>query len=777
MQSTCKPIDYPGSSEQVTNACRAANQLLQRLTLTTPTTGFPVFSVSSSQDGIDDIFPKTRVGFNDSGSVVIADGKVSTGGQVVNITDMKQRGSVVEGIEESSRFFMEPGRTLYPKILACNGAHRCTALNVNKITYIRPWDLVATSRDGEGVEVVLNKSNSTIISITTPGGLRKGTSLVSGLLDGYDVSTEHTSDASADFKSFIADPRLTKDITGRWLRNRLKYWMDVNFFLATLGNVEIPGPINITLSLNTTLIEPGLEPRLLYWNSDVGSGQARLQRSAEDPDQTFLGPAHFSLAAVEKNFLNSRPVIISHSRVQAREDEEKVIWIRYFDLDGDRLSFSISAPPMFGNVRLQEEEEYAVVYYSPFLDYYGTDKLNITAVEMLPNNLNPHSINIELVVEVEPRNDDPVLFVLVEDNPALIVPTKRLDLTVEVNRVSNVYYRELVVIVGAYDVEAADTLTLDFSVESNDTMSTSQQQRQVDFLSLDACNTNTTWYSVVREHVKNRTSGPLQLDPCDIQAPHPLQDMAWVFTTLTYRPHENFTGKDVIQINAKDQHGGLSRVVTLDLYVLENLCQNGGECVGDVTDPDCTSKDRAKGFDGYWCNCTSAPGWSGRLCETDYDDCLSTPCPRNYTCIDQVNGYVCECGNPSWPCAGYLEAWQICLIVMAAVLLLVLVMVVWRKLKKSRSQHHGDKDANGLKPYKTNSATGPDRDRPATCKVRPAWEGEDDNTPDRQAAALLNWEWNPNRSVESRDLPSSLLSGAVTELKPLRGTLLKPTEP
>ncbi|XP_078695732.1 uncharacterized protein LOC144924477 [Branchiostoma floridae x Branchiostoma belcheri] len=798
------------------------------------------FSVSSSQDGIDDIFPKTRVGFNDSGSVVIADGRVSTGGQVVNITDMKQRGSVVEGIEESSRFFMEPGRTLYPKILACNGAHRCAALNVNKITYIRPWDHVATSRDGEGVEVVLNKSNSTIISITTPGGLRKGTSLVSGLLDDYDVSTEHTSDASAEFKSFIADPRLTKDITDRWLRNRLKYWMDVNFFLTTLGNVEIPGPINITLLLNITLIEPGLEPRLLYWNSenqqwqdaqrecdrgentqtnvhwtehrkhfqvcttnvyteDVGSGQARLQRSAEDSDQTFRGPTHFSLVAVEKNFLNSRPVIISHSRVQAWEDEEKVIWIRYFDLDGDRLSFSISASPMFGNVRLQEQEEYAVVYYSPFLDYYGTDKLNITAVEMLPNNLNPHSINIELVVEVEPRNDDPVLFVLVEDNPALIVPTKRLDLTVEVNRVSNVYYRDLVVIVGAYDVETADTLSLDFSVESNDTMSTSQQLRQVDFLSINACNTNTTWYSVVREHVENSTSGPLQLDPCDIQAPHPLQDMAWVFTTLTYRPHENFTGTDVFQINAKDQHGGLSRVVTLDLYVLENLCQHGGECVSDVTDPDCTSKDRAKGFDGYWCNCTSAPGWAGRLCETDYDECLSTPCPRNYTCVDQVSGYVCECGNPSWPCAGYLEAWQICLIVMAAFLLLVLVMVVWRKWKKSSvkragsmflrgskvspgttlmkvSQHHADKSVNGLEPSKANSSTGPDIDRPATYKVHTAWEDEDDNTPDRQAAALLNWEWNPNRSAESRDLPSSLLSGAVTELKPLRGTLLKPTK-
>ncbi|XP_078697384.1 uncharacterized protein LOC144925295 [Branchiostoma floridae x Branchiostoma belcheri] len=796
------------------------------------------FSLSSDVDRLDDVIPPTRVGGGDAGSVIIVDGTIQTLGKVSNISDLQRNRQ--EETAESSEFHMEPGRTLYPTLRACNGAHQCTDVNVKKMIYIRPCDRLGTSHYGESAEIVLNMPTSETISITTIQELKNGTTLVAGFLTEEDVSAEYTSDASVNFKSYIANLAFTTDFTDRWLRHRVKHWLGVNFFLATLGNVEIPGPINITLSLNTTLIEPGLEPRLLYWNmekqqwqdaqrechggentqtnvgwtkhakhfqvcrtnvygDEMGSEKVRVQRSIEDTEQTFRGPAHFSLAAVEKNFLNSRPVIVSNSRVQAREDEEKVIWIRYFDLDGDRLSFSISAPPMFGNAQLQEEEEYAVVYYSSFLDYYGTDKLNITAVEMLPNNLNPHNIDIELVVEVEPRNDDPVLFVLVEDNPALIVPTKRLDLTVEVNRVSNVYYRELVVIVGAYDVEGADTLTLDFSVESNDTMSTSQQQRQVDFLNPNACNTNTTWFSVVREHVENSTPGPLQLDPRDIQAPHPLQDMAWVFTTLIYRPHENFTGTDVIQINAKDQHGGLSRVVTLDLYVLENLCQHGGECVGDVTDPDCTSKDRAKGFDGYWCNCTRAPGWSGRLCETDYDECLSTPCPRNYTCVDQVNGYVCECGNPSWPCAGYLEAWQICLIVMAAVLLLVLVMVVWRKWKTSSysvkkaglrvspagttlievkpvSVSGGNINAKGPLPAEPDCVPGLDKDRPSTCKVRHAWEDEDDNTPDRQAAALLNWEWNPNRSAESRDLPINLLSGAVTELKPLRETRLKPAE-
>ncbi|XP_035668226.1 uncharacterized protein LOC118410560 [Branchiostoma floridae] len=796
------------------------------------------FSVSSSEDGTGDIFPKTRVGLNDSGSVVIADGKVETYGRVVNITDIRQHSGEVKDVVESSKFVMEPGRTLYPKLLLCNGAHQCTDVNVKKSIYIRPGDITAVSHNGEGVEVVLNQTKFTSISIRTPGGLRKGTAIVSGLLEDKDITTEYTSDASADFKPFVTDPSFTKDIADRWLKNRIQYWLDVNFFVTTLGNVELPGPINITVPINTTQIEPGLEPRLLYWNLEQGEWQdaqrtcsrggeaqtpldwtdnyahfqvcktnvynrkrnaRRMPKSIHEARGYFQGSTHLTLAAVDKTFLNSPPVLTSDTYINVREDEERAIMIEYYDNEDDRLAFFITGPPHLGQAQLRNEEDFLIVLYDPRLDCYGTDTINILAVEMLPNNMNPHHVNVELVVEVQPSNDDPVLFVLVENNPAVIVPTKRLDLTVEVNRVSNVKYIDLQVVIGAYDVEPEDTVTLYFSAGGNGTISTSQQERRVDF-SYDGCSTNNTWFSVVREHDKSNSTRALHLGPCDIQAPHPLQDMAWVFTTLTYRPHTNFTGRDVIKINARDQHGGISRVVTLDLYVLENLCEHGGECVGDVTDTGCTSKDRAKGFDGYWCNCTSAPGWTGRLCQTDYDECLSTPCPGNYTCIDQVNGYVCECGNPSWPCAGKLTAWQICLIVLAAVFLLLLAIFLWRKWKRSsdsvkRTESmffrgsrvspgntlinvkpvHGetgrDGDAKGPEPCEPRCDTGLDRDGPASCQKRRAWEG--DNTSDRQAAALLNWQWKPTHSTEICDRPIGLLPGAVTELKPLRGTPMK----
>ena len=38
------------------------------------------------------------------------------------------------------------------------------------------------------------------------------------------------------------------------------------------------------------------------------------------------------------------------------------------------------------------------------------------------------------------------------------------------------------------------------------------------------------------------------------------------------------------------------------------------------------------------------PGFSGKRCETNIDDCLNDPC-INGECIDEINGYKCQCNS------------------------------------------------------------------------------------------------------------------------------------
>lgn len=56
-------------------------------------------------------------------------------------------------------------------------------------------------------------------------------------------------------------------------------------------------------------------------------------------------------------------------------------------------------------------------------------------------------------------------------------------------------------------------------------------------------------------------------------------------------------------------------------------CLNNGTCVD--------------GNGVYYCSCM--PGFCGSQCESEIDECRSTPCFNGGTCVDLVNGYKCIC--------------------------------------------------------------------------------------------------------------------------------------
>ncbi|XP_078681179.1 uncharacterized protein LOC144916069 [Branchiostoma floridae x Branchiostoma belcheri] len=178
--------------------------------------------------------------------------------------------------------------------------------------------------------------------------------------------------------------------------------------------------------------------------------------------------------------------------------------------------------------------------------------------------------------------------------------------------------------------------------------------------------------------------------PQNLLMPHRPEQYSWVVVGLTYIPDTNFYGHDQVRVYAHDQSGKRSNALTVDLFVLENRCMNGGLCAGPDHDPNCTDIQRSVSFSGYECECRE--GYYGTYCESDFDECSSNPCPQNYTCVDLPNDFLCDCGSPSWPCASQsMPPWQIALITLLC--LVVILNVVWAVCKASRKgnkiQSHG----------------------------------------------------------------------------------------
>jgi hypothetical protein len=44
-------------------------------------------------------------------------------------------------------------------------------------------------------------------------------------------------------------------------------------------------------------------------------------------------------------------------------------------------------------------------------------------------------------------------------------------------------------------------------------------------------------------------------------------------------------------------------------------------------------------------SCVCEPGWTGKNCDENIDECESDPCENNSECVDEVDGFKCVCDS------------------------------------------------------------------------------------------------------------------------------------
>ncbi|XP_035698700.1 uncharacterized protein LOC118431565 [Branchiostoma floridae] len=404
---------------------------------------------------------------------------------------------------------------------------------------------------------------------------------------------------------------------------------------------------------------------------------ASTHRSRRSEQRYFSGTAQFSVVIINGTFQNGPPVLLSPLRMSMGEDEGTLTaQLVAKDPEDDDLVFRLNEQQHDTGDMVYLDER-GTLRYKPALDFSGSREIPITISESRDDGNPLLSTSLTIVIDVRDENDTPQPFVVHEGEEKL-QGSGILHLTVEENHPENVDFEELKFMVGAYDVDAEDAVTLRIQSPSNGKIEVSKHLKNVTFKEPNCSMSVEAKRKEWADAFKKSWAGPAIPYPCGIVLPHPPDLLNWVLAAVTYIPDQHFFGEDTVKFYAGDASGARSKLVTVVIQVRQKPCLNGGRCVGPESDPDCQHQSRSDGFHDFTCNCPV--GFEGRHCEINPNDCMRMldPCPKNYTCIDQVNGYVCHC-EPGWPCNG-LTLGEIVGITAGCLVALIILIVILKLL-------------------------------------------------------------------------------------------------
>ncbi|KAL5015119.1 hypothetical protein ScPMuIL_009389 [Solemya velum] len=694
--------------------------------------------VGSSEAHLEDIFQCTWVGYNVSGYMEIKNGNLLINGTVIHrLSELKppdfNTTTNDTKLDENNVFLMEVGRTLFIKMKLCNEADLCLIREVADVVITGDQTAMATSENGTKVDVTVNlpdgadrrKRATHSLTVETPDGLLPGQSIMVNVLTRAELEADYRSDASTEFTPYIVNPALTLDLTDRWLTNRIHSAFDF-FTVVSVGQLEVPGPlvmrfpsytskssqtdVNITTLVHWNPVAGRweqssksceYEEETEVWDREQGVVTVKVcdtwtsvpvavaepltRRRRATPDSTtttevprpteayFSAETQFGLAIISESIPNTPPVLVSQTNVTINEEEAFSYQLIADDNEGDPVMFSLDAGytgAELGELSLSGD---GLLVYTPYLDLFGEENVPIILTDN-PEEIPPATSRVTITITVEDVTDVPVIFLTSMGQSILLAdPTEPVNIYIEQQSDVQPNPAGYAMLLGAYDVDIPDSLTVVMEGPYNGTWQIGTEDTSIP--ETDNC-----------PAIKTSSSFPCG----ELQLPHPPSTLTWKYVSLRYDQVHAYYGVDTVKMYIEDSKGGVSDVLTVNFVVMEFPCQNDGSCSSLAASVySCQDLRRAESFDQYY-NCSCPPGYVGQYCETDFDECSSSPCDPIYICIDGVNSYICEC-PPSDPDCDRLPLWAIFLIVFACILIIVIIVAcycLWKKKRERWEQQH-----------------------------------------------------------------------------------------